>query len=38
VAPIVIQKKLVYRDGFFLLIVTAAIFAMLWDQHVAWRE
>lgn len=38
VAPIIIQKKLVYRDGFFLLIVTAAIFAMLWDQHVAWRE
>lgn len=38
IAPILIQKKLVYRDGFFLLIVTAAIFAMLWDQHVAWRE
>lgn len=38
VAPIIIQKKIVYRDGVFLLIITGAIFAMLWDQHVAWRE
>lgn len=38
VAPIIIQKKIVYRDGIFLLIITGLIFAMLWDQHVAWRE
>lgn len=37
-APIAIQKKLVYRDWAFLLWVTALIFIMLWDQHVALRE
>ncbi len=37
-APIAIQKKLVYRDGAFLLWITALIFIMLWDQHVALRE
>ena len=37
-APIAIQKKLVYRDWAFLLWVTALIFVMLWDQHVALRE
>ena len=37
-APIAIQKKLVYRDGAFLLWVTALTFIMLWDQHVALRE
>jgi hypothetical protein len=38
VVPILIKKKIVYRDGLVLLIITAAVFAMLWDQHVAWRE
>lgn len=37
-APVFIQKKLVYRDWAFLLAVTALIFIMLWDQHVALRE
>ena len=37
VAPIVIQKKLVNRDWLFLALITCLIFAMLWDQHVAWR-
>ena len=37
-APVVIQKKLVYRDWAFLLWVTALIFIMLWDQHVALWE
>ena len=37
-APIAIHKKLVYRDWAFLLLVTALIFVMLWDQHVALRE
>lgn len=37
-APIAIQKKLVYRDGAFLLWITALIFIMLRDQHVALRE
>jgi cation:H+ antiporter len=37
-APVVIQKKLVYRDWAFLLWVTALIFIMLRDQHVALRE
>ena len=36
--PIVIQKKLVYRDWAFLLWITALIFIMLRDQHVALRE
>ena len=38
VAPILIQKKLVYRDWVFLVFITCLIFGMLWDQHVAWRE
>ena len=38
VAPILIQKKLVYRDWAFLVFITCLIFCMLWDQHVAWRE
>ena len=37
-APVFIQKKLVYRDSAFLLAVTALIFIMLRDQHVALRE
>ena len=37
-SPILIQKKLVYRDWIFLLWVTAIIYIMLWDQHVALRE
>ena len=37
-APVAIQKKLVYRDGAFLLAVTALIFIMLRDQHVSLRE
>lgn len=37
-APVLIQKKLVYRDWTFLLGVTALIFIMLWDQHVTLRE
>ena len=37
-APVAIQKKLVYRDWVFLLLVTALIFIMLRDQHVALRE
>jgi len=38
VAPIFIKRKIVYRDGIFLLLITGTIFAMLWDQHVAWWE
>ena len=38
VAPILIKKKLVYRDWAFLVFITCLIFCMLWDQHVAWRE
>ena len=38
VAPILIQKKLVYRDGVFFLFVTCMVFLMLWDQQVLWRE
>ena len=37
-APVSIQKKLVYRDWAFLLWITALIFIMLRDQHVALRE
>jgi cation:H+ antiporter len=37
-APIIVQKKLVYRDWTFLLWITALIFFMLRDQHVALRE
>lgn len=38
IMPIFIKKKIVYRDGLVLLLITVAVFAMLWDQHVAWRE
>jgi Ca2+/Na+ antiporter len=37
-APVMIQKKLVYRDGVFLLGITALIFLMLRDQNVALWE
>lgn len=37
-APVFIQKKLVCRDWAFLLWVTAIIFIMLRDQHVALWE
>ncbi len=37
-APILIQKKLVYRDWIFLLWITALIFIMLWDQHITQWE
>lgn len=37
-APVFIQKKLVHRDWAFLLLVTALIFIMLRDQHVATWE
>ncbi len=37
-SPILIQKKLVYRDWAFLLWVTALIFIMLWDQYVSTLE
>ena len=37
-APVIIQKKLVYRDWTFLLWITALIFIMLWDQHVTLWE
>ena len=37
-APVIIQKKLVHRDWAFLLLVTALIFIMLRDQHVATWE
>ena len=37
-APVLIQKKLVYRDWAFLLWITALIFIMLRDQHVALWE
>lgn len=37
-APVFIQKKLVRRDWAFLLWVTALIFIMLRDQHVATWE
>jgi len=38
IAPILIQKKLVYRDGMFFLFVTCMVFFMLWDQQVVRRE
>ncbi|HCY20610.1 TPA: hypothetical protein DIC40_01900 [Patescibacteria group bacterium] len=38
IMPIFIKKKIIYRDGLVLLIITAAVLAMLWDQHVARRE
>lgn len=38
IAPILIQKKLVYRDGVFLVIITGIVLLMLWDQQVLWRE
>lgn len=36
--PIVIQKKLVYRDGLFLFLISCLLFIFLWDQKVLWRE
>ena len=36
--PVLIQKKLVYRDWIFLLLTTALIFMMLWDQNVTFWE
>ena len=36
--PIVIQKKLVYRDWLFLLLISCLLFAFLWDQQLLWRE
>jgi len=38
IAPILIQKKLVYRDGVFFLFVTCMVLVMLWDQQVLRRE
>lgn len=38
VAPILIQKKLVYRDWAFLVFITCLILCMLWDQHVTRWE
>lgn len=36
--PIVIQKKLVYRDGIFLFLISCLLFIFLWDQQLLWRE
>lgn len=36
--PIVIQKKLVYRDGLFLLFISCLLFVFLQDQQLLWRE
>lgn len=36
--PIAIQKKLVYRDGIFLALISCLLFWFLWDQQVLWRE
>lgn len=36
--PIVIQKKLVYRDGLFLFLISCLLFVFLWDQQLLWRE
>ena len=36
--PIVIQKKLVYRDWFFLFLISCLLFVFLRDQKVLWRE
>jgi len=38
VAPILVQKNLVYRDWTFLLIITCLVLFMLWDQQVLWWE
>ena len=38
IAPILIQKKLVYRDWIFLLFITGLIVVMLRDQTVLRRE
>lgn len=37
-APILIQKKLVHRDWFFLVFITCLLLCFLRDQHVMWRE
>ena len=36
--PIVIQKKLVYRDWIFLFLISCLLFVFLWDQQLLWRE
>ena len=36
--PIAIQKKLVYRDGFFLLFISCLLFVFLRDQTILWWE
>ena len=36
--PIVIQKKLVYRDWLFLFLISCLLFVFLRDQKVLWRE
>lgn len=36
--PIIIQKKLVYRDGLFLFLISCLLFVFLWDQQLLWRE
>lgn len=36
--PIAIQKKLVYRDGIFLFLISCLLFVFLWDQQLLWRE
>jgi len=38
VAPILIKKKMVRRDGLFLIWVTSLLFVFLWDQTVTWWE
>ncbi len=37
-APIVIQKKLVYRDWIFLFLISCLLFIFLWDHKILWRE
>ena len=36
--PIVIQKKLVYRDWFFLFLISCLLFVFLRDHKILWRE
>ena len=36
--PIVVQKKLVYRDWFFLLFVSCLLFVFMRDHQLHWRE
>ena len=37
-APIVIQKKLVYRDWIFLFLISCLLFVFLRDHKILWRE